>query len=55
MDSICVYISLVQFDFSIFNERVRPRQAPAGIDKYPHIKANYEAVGIPGMFFGRYT
>jgi len=27
----------------------------AGVDKYPHIKANYEAVGIPGMFFGRYT
>ena len=44
----------MQFDFTIFNEGVRPHGAPEGVDKYPHIKANYEAVDISGMFLGRY-
>ena len=36
----------------MFNESVRPPSAAAGVDKYPSIKANYESVNSPGMFFG---
>ncbi len=43
-----------QFDFSIFNETVKPHPSPSTRkDQYPHIKANYEALGIPKMYFGK--
>ncbi|XP_072167909.1 FAD-dependent oxidoreductase domain-containing protein 2-like [Diadema setosum] len=40
------------FDFSIFKNTSKPEQGQTKkTKKFPHVKANYEAAGIPGMFF----
>ena len=46
-----VYIS-TQFDFSIFNDSVRPRYSDAGQKKFPLIQPTYEVSGVPDMFIG---
>ncbi|XP_077980798.1 FAD-dependent oxidoreductase domain-containing protein 2-like isoform X2 [Glandiceps talaboti] len=41
-----------KFDFSLFDESVRPVPVRGkSVGKYPHIKDDYEATGIPGMYF----
>ena len=41
-----------QFDFSIFNESVRPEYSEAGEKKFPLILPTYEVSGVPDMFIG---
>ncbi|CAI8049527.1 FAD-dependent oxidoreductase domain-containing protein 2 [Geodia barretti] len=40
------------FDFSIFNDSVRPRYSDAGQKKFPLIQPTYEVSGVPDMFIG---
>ncbi|XP_059809763.1 FAD-dependent oxidoreductase domain-containing protein 2 isoform X1 [Hypanus sabinus] len=39
-----------KFDFSIFNNFTKPQRGQGRMNKYPLIKASYEAVNLPGMF-----
>ena len=50
---VCVCIFSVQFDFSIFDESVRPQFSAAGEKKFPLIRPTYEVSGVPDMFIGR--
>ena len=47
-------LSILQFDFSIFNESVMPRFSAAGDKKFPLIQPTYEVSGVPNMFIGEY-
>lgn len=38
------------FDFSIFSNVAMPQRGRGRMDKYPLVKATYEAVNLPGMF-----
>ena len=52
MGTVCVF--LLQFDFSIFNDSVKPQFSDPRMKKYPRIRSTYEVVGVPDMFIGIY-
>lgn len=50
---VCIYLHPLQFDFSIFEESVKPQFSAAGEKKFPLIQPTYEVSGVPDMFIGR--
>ena len=50
---LSVFLFVIQFDYSYFDETAHPGEDKSSKGKYPQMNPNYESTYQPGMFFGR--